>query len=677
MKSDIDELIVSFIDKKLSGRLRDMLSTNKASVAIDMKNDIDSFSPELGDYVLGNPEEALENIKHYIDELGPAYKQMNLEVRLKGLPETCEQLLREIRSKHIGRLVQTKGLIRLATSVRPIANRIDFECQLCGYVTKVPQPEAEVKAPSVCPGCGKSGRFKIEHKELIDQQRIALEEAPEDLEGGAQPEHMDVYLKGDLVEPKFERNIVPGNKVIVSGIIKERSVLVNGKRLRNSEIFIEALYIEPAQLAFEDIEVSKADEAEIKALANDKLIYNKFRDSIAPNIFGYDHVKEAIVMQLFGGVRKENSEGTEVKRGDVHILLVGDPGTAKSAMLRYVSGIAPKSRYVTGMGASKAGITATIQKDETTKAYVLEAGALPLTSDGLLALDEIDKMNEEDRQALHEGLEQQTISISKANIHATLTARTSVLAAANPKLGRFDQYTAIASQIDLLPTLISRFDLIFIMRDKKDLERDKRLVEMILESNKNLDKNKPPIDTSFMKKYIAYAKRSCKPKLSEEASKAIEEFFLKMRGQSYEEGEGVRPIAITPRQIDALVRLTEASAKVRLSEYATMDDARRAIDLTSAYLGDVGYDPSTGKYDIDRIVTGISTSKRGNVITVRSIIKAAAESLPKGQLLSISKIVEDAAKRGISKDDAEEAVQMLKKEGEIFEPKNGFVQLLG
>ncbi|MGC8533178.1 MAG: minichromosome maintenance protein MCM [Candidatus Parvarchaeum sp.] len=676
MKNEIDEVIGSFVNKRLSDKIKEVLTTNKNAIILDF-NDVDQFSPELGDYLLKNPEEALDTIKYFINETSIPHKDLDIEVRIKNLPKNAQLLIREIRSKHIGLFIQVQGLIKTAASVKPVASAIDFECQSCGHITKVEQKEMTQRAPSVCTNCGKKGRFKVVKKYLVDTQRIMLEEAPEDLEGGEQPEHINVVLKKDLVDPKFERNIIPGNKVVVSGIINESAIYYpSGKRSNTSDTFILASYVEAVEQGYEDIVVTKEEEMAIKELANDKMIYTKFKNSIAPNIFGHDDIKEAIVMQLFGGVRKAALSGNSVIRGDIHILLVGDPGTSKSSLLKYVTGIAPKARYVVGMGSSAAGLTATIIKDEATRSYILEAGALPLTNKGLLMIDELDKMNKDDRVAMHEALEQQSISISKANIHATLTAQTSVLAAANPKLGRFNPFDVISSQIELPPTLINRFDLIFILKDRPDKETDTLIAQRILEANRDINKNKPEIPPNIMKKYIAYAKQNIKPKISVDAMKVIQDFYLKLRSQYSTEGEEVKPIPISARQLEAVVRLTEASAKVRLSEYATVEDAKRAIDLMMAYLGDVGIDSSTGQLDIDRITTGISSSQRNTVLTVKSMIKSEIDSMPMGSSVPISKIYEDAEKAGIDQDKVDSAISVLKREGEIFEPKPSFIKLL-
>ncbi len=671
-----DNTIKDFVEHKLKDRLDRLLNTDKFSVVLDFK-EIDEFSPALGDEILNSPADTIEEIKDAVAELGSDYKELDVEIRIRDLPENAKIKISEIRSKHLKKLMQVQGLIKIAVSVKPVAKSVSFECQSCGHVVVIEQKEKTLRVPSICPNCGRKDKFKIVDKKFIDTQRIVLEEAPEDLEGGAQPQQIEVMLRRDLVDPKFERNIIPGNKVIVTGIINEYPIyLQSGKRSNTSELSIEASYLESVEHEFEELVISKEEEEKIKELAKDKTIYAKLAASIAPNIFGYDHIKEAIVLQMFGGVRKVSSDSSSVVRGDIHILLVGDTGVSKSTILKYVTAIAPKARYVVGTGSSAAGLTATIIKDEASRSYILEAGALPLTNKGLLAIDEIDKMNKDDRVAMHESLEQETITIAKANIHATLSAQTSVLAAANPKLGRFNPFDTIASQIDLPPTLINRFDLIFIMQDKPNQEIDKMIAKKILDVSKDINKNKPAISIDLLRKYIAYAKKTVSPIISDESMKIIEDFYLRLRSQTTVGDQAVRPIPISARQLESIVRLSEASAKVRLSPYVLAEDAKRAIELVMHYLNEVGLDQSTGQLDIDRIEVGISTSQRGVILSVKSIIKNEIENLPAGSALPISKVYDDADKMGIDKDKVDNAISTLKKEGEIFEPKQGLIKLL-
>lgn len=676
MTESLESIAKEFVEKKMRDRLDRLLNTDRFSVVLDF-HEIDEFSPVLGDSVLSQPADIIEKMKDTISELGPDYGELNTEVRIRDLPDNAKIKISEIRSKHLKRLMQIQGLIKIAVSVKPVAKSVSFECQSCGHVVVVEQKEKTLRVPSICPNCGRRDKFKIADKKFVDTQRIVLEEAPEDLEGGAQPQQIEVMLRRDLVDPKFERNIIPGNKVVVTGMVKEYPIfLQSGKRSNTSELSIEASYVESVEHEFEELVVSKEEEEQIRELAKDKTVYAKLAASIAPNVFGYDHIKESIALQMFGGVRKVSEDASSIVRGDIHILLVGDTGTSKSTMLKYVTVIAPKARYVVGTGSSAAGLTATIIKDEASRSYILEAGALPLTNKGLLTIDEIDKMNKDDRVAMHEALEQQSITIAKANIHATLSAQTSVLAAANPKLGRFNPFDTVASQIDLPPTLINRFDLIFIMQDRPNPEVDKMIAKKILDVSKDINRNRPAIPIDLLKKYIAHAKRTCTPIISDEAMKIIEEFYLRLRGQTSISEQTVRPVPISARQLEAIVRLTEASAKVRLSPYALAEDAKRAIDLVMAYLSEVGIDRSTGEFDIDRIEVGISTSQRGIILSVKSIIKNEIDNLPSGSALPISKIYDDADKMGIDKDKVDSAISTLKKEGEIFEPKQGMIKLL-
>jgi replicative DNA helicase Mcm len=380
-------------------------------------------------------------------------------------------------------------------------------------------------------------------------------------------------------------------------------------------------------------------------------------------------VKEALLLQLVGGVRKVRSDKV-VSRGDTHILLVGDPGSGKSAMLKRISVIAPKGRYVSGRGISGAGLTAAVVKDEFLKGWSLEAGALVLASNGICCIDEMDKMISEDRAAMHEALEQQTVSISKANIQATLISRTTVLAAANPKFGRFDPFGIIAEQINMPPTLINRFDLIFPIKDLPDEARDEKMASHILKLHQDPDFYEPEISTEFLRKYIAYAKQKVVPTITNNALQEIKEFYLKMRTSGSEEG-GIKAIPISARQLEALVRLTEATARLRLSDKATESDAKRAIGLIEYCLMEVGLDKETGKIDIDRIATGISASQRSHIIVIKDIITDLENKV--GKAIPIDDVIAEAKSKGVDEGKVEEVLEKLKRVGEIFEPRRGFL----
>jgi replicative DNA helicase Mcm len=323
-------------------------------------------------------------------------------------------------------------------------------CPTCGAILSVLQIDRKFREPSRC-SCGRKGLFKLLSKEMVDAQRLVIEESPDSLEGGEQPKRMNVFLKEDLVDPKMEDRTTPGSKVKIIGVLKEVPVpLPQGSISTRFDLAIEANNAIPLEETFDDLEVTEKDEEEIKSIAAHPKAFERLSSSIAPSVYGFKEVKEAILLQLFSGVRKKRSDGGKT-RGDIHVLLVGDPGVAKSVTLKFVSRIAPKGRYVSGKAATGAGLTAAVVKDEFLKGWSLEAGAMVLSNKGTVCIDEIEKMDEHDRSTMHESMEQQTVTISKANIQATLRSETSVLAAGNPKLGRFDPVIPIPQQINISP----------------------------------------------------------------------------------------------------------------------------------------------------------------------------------------------------------------------------------
>jgi len=422
------------------------------------------------------------------------------------------------------------------------------------------------------------------------------------------------------------------------------------------EILLESNYTESIEREYEDIEVTEEDVRQIELLAKDPEIYDKLIRSMSPSIRGKNKIKEAMVLQMFGGVRKERKDGTK-SRGDIHILLIGDPGTGKSQLVKSMAAIAPKARFVSGKGATGAGLTATVVKDEILKGWALEAGALVLANRGILCIDEIDKMSTEDRAAMHEALEQQTISISKANIQATLIARTTVLAAANPKFGRFDPYQSIAQQIDLPPTLINRFDVIFTLRDIPNRDKDERIARHILLEHQKQG-SEMIIEKGIFQKYVAYAKQRIKPFLSQEAVEEIKKFYVELRNVPISSESAMRPIPISARQLQALIRMAEASAKLRLDEKVTIEDAKKAIELVKYYLMQVGYDYETKTFDIDKISSRFSSSQRGKVFTVRDVISDLANKV--GELIPVEEIEKELEGK-MSKEEITDAITELEK----------------
>jgi Predicted ATPase involved in replication control, Cdc46/Mcm family len=337
--------------------------------------------------------------------------------------------------------------------------------------------------------------------------------------------------------------------------------------------------------------------------------------------------------------------------------------------LQYTSRIAPRGLYTSGKGSTAAGLTATVLREKTTGEYYLEAGALVIADGGVACIDEIDKMREEDRSAIHEALEQQTVSIAKAGIVARLNARASVLAAGNPKFGRYDLTQPVSKNIDLPPTILSRFDLIFVIQDIPNRERDRLLAKHILEVHSDIEKARPHIDPQLLKKYVSYARRYIRPQLTLEAKKLLEDFYVSMRMASLPTEAG-KPtaIAITPRQLEALIRLTEAHAKMALKQKATEEDAQEAIRLTLNTLVKVGYDIESKTIDIDILETGISAARREKIKALKSFMDQLLDEVGE---IERNELIKKAVEKGFDRELVLEQIQKLIQSGEYYMPRPG------
>jgi replicative DNA helicase Mcm len=644
--------------------IREPLRKRNNVIFVDFMK-LTEFSNKLSDEIFSNPEQGLRMIEVAIEESGLFN---NVRVRLFNIPTSHEIKVRDLRSKHLDELIVIEGIIRQASDVRPQVVNAKFECPSCGTVISVLQTEKKFREPMRC-SCGRRGGFRLISKEMVDTQRLIVEESPESLSGGEQPKRINVFVKEDLVEPRMEEKTTPGSRVRVIGILKEVPVPIRSGGLSTRfELAIEVNNIIPLEETFEEMDVNDEDEKQIIELSSKPNIFEELAKSIAPSIWGYEEIKGSLVLQLFGGMPKIHADGQR-SRGDMHILLVGDPGVAKSVTLTFMANISPKGRYVVGKSASGAGLTATVVRDEYLRGWSLEAGAMVLANKGLVCIDELEKMDPQDRSAMHEAMEQQTITISKANVQATLRAETSVLAAANPKFGRFDPYQSVAQQIDLPPTLLNRFDIIFTLRDLPDKEKDEKIAKHVLTEHQQ-KRESARISSELFRKYVAYAKQKIKPILSQEAVETLKTFYVELRNRPVASESMVRPIPISARQLQALIRMSEASAKIRLSNIVTKEDAMRAIEIMKYYLMQVGYDYESKTFDIDRIGSKYSSSQRGKIFLVRDIINQLEGRL--GDMIPIEEIEKELIGK-LDKNEIEEAINKLNTAGDIYFPRRGYV----
>jgi replicative DNA helicase Mcm len=663
MEEKFEEFFRQFYEKEL---LAAALS-GKKSIVIDFSL-LDKFDPELSDKLLNEPESVLKAAKEAISGMDLLGKKANITPRIKNLPESFNIRIRNLRSEHIGKFVCLDGTVRRASEVKPEVNIAIYQCPECGQKMEIEQTERYLKPPIMCenPECGRKGGFVFVDRELFDARWIFIEE-PFEIVSGERPGEVSVYLKEDLTTPEMQRKADPGNRLKINGTVKEIKKIFRGKMRTQMDIYIEANYVETTEVEWEEVIITQEDEDKIKEYSRDPEVYNKIVASIAPSIYGMDRIKEAVMLQLFGGVAHDLPDKTRV-RGDIHVLLIGDPSTGKSQLLKLISTIIPRGKYVGGRGATAAGLTATVVKDEEFGGgWMLEAGAMVLSNKGILCIDEFDKMSKEDQVAMHEGLEQQQISIAKASIVATLPAQVSVLAGSNPKYFRFDPFRPIAEQVDIPDTLLSRFDLKFALKDVPDKERDEKLASHILETRLNPEIVKPLISPEFIRKYIAYARKNCKPAMTREAAEKLKNFYIDMRSLY----SGEQTIAITLRQNEGLMRLTEASAKIRLAKQVEVQDADRAIEIMRFSIQQLGYDYETGKIDIDR-TEGISASQRSKIHIILDIIDMLEKKI--GKPVPKEEIIAAAEDQGLKVETTEELLRRLKSEGSIFEPKLNFIE---
>jgi replicative DNA helicase Mcm len=584
------------------------------------------------------------------------------------MPENYIVPISNLRNEHIGKFLAVICTVSKATDSRPRITKAIWKCMRCGHETVsyqdidangLQEPFAGCENET----CGKKGPFKLlkAESEKIDRQFLKVQEPLENLRGRP-PKYLYVTCINDLVD-----SAKPGDKVIITGTLEGKIKTTKDGKTPDLDFYLNANSIKKSENDFENMEITPKEEAFFKELSKRPDVEKIFANSICPSIFGYDDVKEGVAYQLFGGVPTSRTDGTTV-RGDIHCLLVGDPGLAKSKLLRYVYGFAPRAVIGSGGSASGVGLTGAAVQDEFDKRWAIEAGLMTMAGlHGIVCLDEMDKMNPSDRASLHTAMEQQFIDIAKAGTFAHLPAVCGVLGAANPKYGRFDPYDSIASQFNLGDALISRFDFIFIMRDKIDADFDMKLALKVLRDE---EPDKPMMDSECLRKYIAYAKMNFEPKMTEEAIDYLAPFYVNTR----QSGKGKDTIPITVRTLEAAKRVAAAHAKMRLRNEITLEDAKASVALHIKNLRDVGVDPETGDLDSSVLTSGTSSSQHQRIKTLKGIIKDLQSKNLKDSTADIEDVQKIAGENGIK--DTEFLLKRIREKGDIFFPSSTSVKLV-
>ncbi|MFW9827158.1 MAG: minichromosome maintenance protein MCM [Candidatus Thorarchaeota archaeon] len=648
--------------------------------------DLLANDPDIAEMLKKDPEalleDAIEAFKNLIKFQGAQLTKQDYFVRIttKDKKSPLSIALRGLRAKHISTLVWSNGILVRCSAIRPKLEKATFICNVCGAQFDIIQLSSRIRWPKFCTNKRCKARSQTDfrllskHSDFIDWQSVMIQEVPEDLPPGRIPRSVQAILTYDLVDC-----VKPGDRVKLMGIYK--SVLAQSPKSNNSTLFktyFDINFIDPEDKTEDTIDLTKEDREKIEKLSKEPFIQKKIARSIAPDIYGREDLKMASALSLFAGTRKRKPGGG-YKRGDIHVLFVGDPGTGKSEILKSAIDVSPRGLYTSGKGSTAVGLTAAVIKDNDTGQMNLEAGVVVLANGGVAAIDEFDKMDTADRSALHEAMEQQTVSIAKAGIVATLKAQTAIIAAANPYSGRYDRYKTPTQNIRLPPSLLSRFDLIFVVVDRPNRADDAQMAEFILknsmleldEAHEENDTSSAPISREILKKYIKHARRNYNPILSEEAKDRIKEFYLELRGQ-YDSEDSI--ISILARNLDALVRLSEAYAKMALRSKVTREDVDDIIKLFKRYLKDTGYDETTGKIDMDRIFVGQSRTALNKLETLMNRLKEIFEennwkALEKSNIIQILEIEESLDKKFI-----ESALEELVKEGTLYEPKSSQIK---
>ncbi|XP_051790597.1 DNA replication licensing factor MCM5 [Erpetoichthys calabaricus] len=646
--------------------------------------DLASFDEDLADCLYKQPsehlplfEEAATEVADEVTKPRPAGEEMLQDIQVMLRSDANPASIRNLKSEQMSRLVKIPGIIIAATAVRAKATKMAIQCRGCrnviGNISVRPGLEGYA-LPRKCnteqagrPKCPVDPYFIIPDKcKCVDFQTLKLQESPDAVPHGEMPRHMQLYCDRYQCD-----RVVPGNRVTIMGIysIKKASKTSSkgrdrvGVGIRNSYIRVVGIQVDTEGAGRSAVgAVSPQEEEEIRELASRPDIYETIAKSIAPSIYGSVDVKKAIACLLFGGSRKRLPDGL-TRRGDVNLLMLGDPGTAKSQLLKFVERCSPIGVYTSGKGSSAAGLTASVMRDPVSRNFVMEGGAMVLADGGVVCIDEFDKMREDDRVAIHEAMEQQTISIAKAGITTTLNSRCSVLAAANSVFGRWDD-TKGEENIDFMPTILSRFDMIFIIKDEHNEQRDmtlaKHVMNVHLSAHTQMQTTEGEIELNKLKKYISFCRAKCGPRLSAEAAEKLKNRYILMRSGARDherESDKRCAIPITVRQLEAIIRISESLAKMKLQPFATESDVDEALRLFQVSTLDAALSGSLSG------VEGFTTQEDQEMLS--RIEKQLKRRFAIGSQVSEHSIVQDFIKQKYPEHAIYKVLHLMMRRGEI------------
>jgi len=600
---------------------------------------------------------SLAELRSEPEDVGPCQAQ------IVSLAEKDSKIMRNMNPVDIEKLITLKGIVIRCSDLVPDMMSGLFRCtnEECKNEVSVKLVHWTIPEPTKCSNCNQSHSFQLVHNDcgFQDKQMLKLQETPELVPEGETPQNVVICCYDDLVD-----SVRPGDRVEVTGIYRASPVsTMRGFKSLNAvyRTSIDAIAIVPEQksrVEMDDDEEWALGEApkmsegkdldpdyvgeegarinkQIRELAAEQdgdgksTVIEKLVQSFSPSIYEEDEVKKGLLCQLFGGTPKPVSATSRGKcRPEINTLLCGDPSTAKSQLLQYAYKLAPRGMYTSGKGSSAVGLTATISKDPMTGEIVLESGALVLSDRGLCCIDEFDKMEDNARSILHEAMEQQTVSVAKAGIVCSLNARTAILATANPKDSSYDPKKSVVDNINMPKNLMSRFDFIWLMLDKRNRDMDKRLADHLVSmySESGVKKRiEAKIEPGLFRRYVAYAKRWVFPEISEEAAQSLVKNYTDLRNQ----GGSREAITATPRILESLIRISESLAKMELREVVTEADVDEAVRLLKAATYAAAIDPETGLIDMEQLIAGVGAGKRKRAKELEALVQEVLEEKAK------------------------------------------------